>query len=355
MIQLNYLKKFAVAIPTYKRARILKDLLRDLLAQTVLPDEIIIVDGDPGSMEVKSFLFQFPFPSDLTVKYIPSNHANAPYQRYLGASVASNCKLLIFIDDDIRFKQKDAIEKIATPFMWENRCVVGITPRIVFSSREKPAEEQYKRKCFGFMHSSFWLSPGQLTPAGDRIPLADTTNDYDTVEWLRGGVMAYRTEALLKAIYSEDVFALSHIHCGLGSDDTYLSRCVGLYGELLQANCAVVEHPDIDNSKVFSSNMKQLGYAKAYSRRFLNDHYRLKEPPQFSDRLALAKNYLWSFFINWANAIGTFNKPRLLYAWGYTLGILRAVIQSPTARNLAPKINWRADAGQSISNQILIK
>lgn len=348
-------KKLVVVIPTYKRAGILKDLLIDLLGQTILPDEIIIVDGDPESAEVKSFLLRFQIPIGLNIRYIPSNHANAPYQRYLGAKAACNYQWLIFVDDDIRFVQKDVIEKITAPFIWDNRFIVGVTPKIIFSSRVKLLRDQPRRKYLEFMRSSFWLSPGKLTPSGDRVPLVDSTDGYDSVEWLRGGVMAYRTDVLLKVIYSEDVFALSHIHCGLGADDTYLSRCVWAYGELLQANCAIVEHPDPDVSRVYPSNMKQLGYAKAYSRRFLNDHYRLKEMPRFSDRLALAKSYLWAFLINWANAIGTFNKFRLAYALGYTLGILRAVIQSPIARNLTPEINWRVDSEQALENQVVLK
>lgn len=167
--------------------------------------------------------------------------------------------------------------------------------------------------------------------------------------------MAFQNHVLSKVIFSEDVFALSHIHCGLGSDDTYLSRCVGLYGELLQANCAIVEHPDKDISRVYPADMKQLGYARAYSRRFLNDHYRLNKETRLLDRVALIKSYLWTFFLNWANAIGTFNNSRLAYAWGHTLGIFRALIQAPTARNLAPEINWQADAEKALANQVDIK
>jgi hypothetical protein len=164
--------------------------------------------------------------------------------------------------------------------------------------------------------------------------------------------MAYRSDVLSRVIYSEDIFALSYIHCGLGSDDTYLSRCVMPYGELLLANCAKVEHPNLDVSKVYPSDMKQLGYAEAYSRRFLNDHYRLNGLPRWSDRLALVKSYLWAFLSNWAKAIGTFNKPRFAFAWGYTNGALRGIFQKPTAKNLTPHIEWRKDAQTALTQQI---
>jgi glycosyltransferase involved in cell wall biosynthesis len=344
-------EKLAIVIPTFQRACILRGLLSDLLDQTVLPDILVIVDGDPKSAKVLSMLKQVQFPSDLAVIYIPSNHGNEPYQRYLGVRAAKDCQVLISIDDDIRFTQKDVIKKIFVPFLWEHRHIVGVTPKISFPSREKLKRICSLVKYLGFMQSSHRLSPGKLTPFGDRIPPVDSNNDYDPVSWLRGGVMAYRTEALLKAIYSEDIFALSYIRCGLGTD-TYLSRQVGLYGELLQANCAKVEHPDIDSSKISPSNMKQLGYARAYSRRFLNDHYRLNEPPRILDRVALAKSYLWAFLVNWMNVFG---HSRLSYAWGYTLGIIDAITKCPIAKNLAPQINWQADAYEALSQQVKIQ
>jgi glycosyltransferase involved in cell wall biosynthesis len=348
------LKELAVAIPTYKRVPILNELLTDLLRQTLLPSEIIIVDGYPESREVESLLSQFQFPSGLLVQYIPSNHPNAPYQRFLGSCSATNCKWLIFIDDDIRIKQTDVIEKIIAPFMWDHRFVVGISPKIVFPSRKTPPQNHPKRKYMKFMHSSYRLSPGGLTPSGDRVPLIETTQDYDCVEWLRGGVMAYRKNILSKEIYSEDAFALSQIRCGLGADDTFLSHSVGQYGELLQANCVTVEHPDVEASKIFSSNTKQLGYARAYSRRFLNDHYRLTDTPRFSDRLALVRSYLWSFLLNWISALGSFSGSKFAYAWGYTLGIFRALLQRPAARNLTPNIDWQTEAERALAKRVFL-
>ena len=43
---------YSVCIPTYQRPKILELLLRDLLAQTLQPEIIVIVDGDSFSGEV---------------------------------------------------------------------------------------------------------------------------------------------------------------------------------------------------------------------------------------------------------------------------------------------------------------
>ncbi len=347
-------RKLAVVIPTYKRALLLKYLITDLLMQTTLPDELIVVDGDSKSTEVNSMLMQFQFPINMVVKYIPSNHGNAPYQRFLGVESIGDCEWVIFIDDDIRLIQNDSIEKLTAPFTWNDRFIVGITPRIVFPSRNLSAGVLPKWRILRFMGSSFGIAPGGLTPSGDRIMPTNTGNDYEIVQWLCGGVMSYRKSGLRKVVFSEDVFALSEIRCGLGADDTYLSRCVGLGGELLYAHCVSVQHPDSDSSKAYPADMRQLAYARAYSRRFLNDHYRLREKPLLSDRIALLKSYLWNIIINWGWLLIDLRAARFMYAWGYMMGALRGLIQSPRARTLTPRINWIDDSKESIQHLEII-
>ena len=47
--------------------------------------------------------------------------------------------------------------------------------------------------------------------------------EYEPVEWLHGGVMAYRKNVLSKDCFSGDLFALDEIRCGKG-EKTILSR-----------------------------------------------------------------------------------------------------------------------------------
>ncbi len=332
----------AIVIPTYKRAHLVKELLADLSHQSILPTLCVIVDGAPEENNVVDYLAHQSQAHFEKIIYVPSNHPNAPFQRYLGAQIAKEFSLIIFFDDDVRLFDNSTIQKIIDPFKWNERFVVGVTPSIEFPTR-KPA---YARKT---NHS-----PGSLTPVGDRI-LPASSDNYAAVDWLRGGVMAYRTQALLPEIFNEAVFALSHIRCGLGVDDTFLSRQVSKYGELLLANCTSVQHPDLDISRAYPSRGYQLAYARAYSRRFINDHFRITRPPYVFDRFLLLKSYIGNNMLNFFRFLIDPSHHHFSYAWGYLHGSLRGVFRKPTVKNLTPQINWLKDAEIALSRSIELK
>lgn len=166
--------------------------------------------------------------------------------------------------------------------------------------------------------------------------------------------MAYRVTALDQRCFSADLFALTHVQCGLG-EDTFLSRQVGTKGRLLMAFNTQVEHPDDDTPKAYPYRARKLAYATAYSRRFLNDHYRDPHPPTLSDRLALLKNYVGVSFFAWLRAITSFKVYRFAYAWGYTQGAIRGLLQKPTAKNLTPQIDWWQDAEEALAHRQILQ
>src|SRR5690606_9640613 len=94
-------------------------------------------------------------------------------------------------------------------------------------------------------------SPGGLTVTGHRILPDRDQQDYMDIDWLRGAVMAFDFKAIEHNPYYPDVFAMGHIRCGLGVDDTFVSRWAGQHGRLLMAFNAVFHHPDQDNSRAY--------------------------------------------------------------------------------------------------------
>ncbi len=75
------------------------------LIQPVLPAALVIVDGDPGSGEVRAMLGTHDILKKVPTWWIPSNHANLPYQRYLGYRAAKcfgEVQFLVYLDDDLR-------------------------------------------------------------------------------------------------------------------------------------------------------------------------------------------------------------------------------------------------------------
>jgi hypothetical protein len=165
--------------------------------------------------------------------------------------------------------------------------------------------------------------------------------------------MAYKLAALTEECFSADLFALDRI--GVLGEDTFLSRRVGTKGDLLLAFCAQFEHPDADLPQAYPTRALKFGYTSAYSRRLLNDNYRGFDPPRFSDRVALVKSYLGTTLLNWCRALASPKKHRFAFAWGYTLGAFRGLIQKPTAKNLAPQIDWWQDAEAALRQAIVIQ
>jgi glycosyltransferase involved in cell wall biosynthesis len=362
----EYDATYALCICTYKRPHLLQELIQDVAGQSQWPRAVIIVDGDPASREVAAMLASLNFPEACRFLYLPSNHANLSYQRYLGYKVAKilNTQILLYLDDDLRIFQADALEKVIAPLTWEENKIVGVTANFQMGgySQQPGAATLWDRqhhnngrvpilvKLFGTAQK---IPPGGLSPAGQRRIPFDQGQDYAKVDWLRGGVMAYSMQALSEECFSEDLFAMYQLRYGKG-EDTFLSRKVRSTGQLYLAFCAHFEHPDNDLPSAYPHQAYKFGYASAYSRRLLNDHYRGFDPPLLSDRFALVKSYLGTACLNWWRAVSQPKRHRLAYAWGYSRGALRGLLQKPTARNLTPQINWHQDAEAALKNLLVI-
>ena len=358
---------FALCICTYQRPQLVNQLITDVLSQYLIPEVLVVVDGDSETNDVLDVLQNIVFPKDMTVVFIPSNHANLSYQRYLGwiAAMRLQVSFLLYLDDDLRISQQSVIERI---FAYFNKFPdsVGLTTVIemgekdeLFNAHPILIETKSSQGIFRFFVDRFGsgknIAPGSLTPSGHRVmPVPVDGKTYSEVEWLRGGVMLYRMSALRKECFSVDLFALDHIRCGKG-EDTYLSRQVMTRGRLLYAHDITIQHPNADLPKTYPVSAYKLAFATAYSRRFLNDHYRPFQSPMLSDRFALLKSYLGNSLLAWGKAFSQFKKHHFAYALGYTLGALRGVLQKPTAKNLTPDIDWWEDAELALEKQVQIQ
>lgn len=353
----------SICICTYKRPALLNILIQDIDSQSILPGDLIVVDGDPDSGEVKDVLLKAD--RIKSIVYLPSNHPNLAYQRYLGWRIAceSEAHYLLYLDDDLRIRKADALSRLLEPMEKDPR-VVGVTADTVTGQIGALASEpilgksknrgKWTDKLIEIFGSGRNIPPGGLTPSGHRrIPLRHAEG-FTEVQWLQGRVMLYRMSALTSECFSKDLFALDHIRCDLG-EDTYLSRQVGAKGTLLFGFDLGLDHPNADLPKCYPIEAEKFGYARAYSRRFLNDHYRVTHSPHLSDRLALFKSYVGNTLLNWMRVISSHEDNDAAYARGYTMGALRGIFQKPTARNLTPEIDWWEDAEKALAQAVVIQ
>jgi len=348
--------RLAVCIPTYRRSRLLCRLLGDLAGQTLQPQTVIVVDGEPRSGEVLRALRDAALPASWRLVYVPSNHANLAYQRYLGWRAAAGADWLLYLDDDLMLRNPAALAKVLAPLVRGEREVVAVTAAITISGSNgerslRPSGPAARLvELFG---SGRGVRPGDLTPSGHRQVPVFRGREYEEVAWLRGGVMAIRMDALGPECFSDALFALTEVGCGLG-EDTFLGRRLSAKGRILLAFETGIEHPNSDTPKAYPSDPYGFGRALAYSRRLLNDYYRGFDPPRLSDRVALVKSYAGNLALAWLRAVTSLRRDHCRYALGYTAGVALGLLRKPTARNLAPHIDWWGDAERALAAAVTL-
>jgi glycosyltransferase involved in cell wall biosynthesis len=100
--------KISIIIPTYNEQESIFDCLNSLLAQTLKPTEMILVD-DGSTDNTLQIIKKFP------VKVLTQKHQGPGIARNLGASKASS-DILIFVDADMTF-DKDFLKNLTLPII----------------------------------------------------------------------------------------------------------------------------------------------------------------------------------------------------------------------------------------------
>lgn len=113
----------SVVTPTFRRPDEIKGLLENLTGQTLLPSEVIVVDGAPveekASEEIVSRMIErLPF----RCRYVRHARGTA-IQRNAGIDMAAG-ELIAFVDDDVRLEPK-FLETLAAAFDGDEARKVG--------------------------------------------------------------------------------------------------------------------------------------------------------------------------------------------------------------------------------------
>ena len=330
-------RRLTIAIPTYRRPRLLARILSELERQTQHPERLVVIDGEGGRGDAEAVLERSRWAARSRTVFVPSTHANLPFQRWLGRRSADDSDELIFFDDDLLLPDIETVAKLTSALAQAEAatCAVNLPLRDVPRTHLGPLSlALFKR-----------AAPGALTAGGARRQPVGDESPLPTVEWLRGPVMALRCSALPPQRFPHDLFALASIGAGMG-EELALARRV--QGRIVFVRNLAVEHPDTEPSQVLAGRAESKGFAIAYSRRLLNDLCRSGRP-SWSDRAGLA----WTLCGGLAAAAADgFSKRRpepWRFARGYLRGALGAVLCPPTHARLTPETDWERDARQSLA------
>ena len=336
-------RRLTIAIPTYRRPRLLARILVQLQRQTQHPERLVVIDGEGGRGDAEAVLERSRWAVRTRTVFVPSTHANLPFQRWLGRRSSADSDDLIFFDDDLLLPDIETVAKLTAALAQAEAatCAVNLPLRDAPRTHLGPLPLALLRRA----------APGSLTPGGARRQPAADGSPLPAIEWLRGPVMAVRCSALPPERFPYDLFALASIGSGMG-EELALARC--LQGRIVFVRNLTVEHPDTEPSQVLASQAERKGFAIAYSRRLLNDLCRNGQP-SWSDRAGLAWTWCGGMAAAAADGLSKRRPEPWRFAKGYLRGALGGALCPPTHARLTPGMNWEEDARRSLAAAVTSK
>ena len=181
--------KIAFVVPTMDRKEDICFMLKSIERQTVLPNQIIIVDG--GYNPIPDIVNEF---SKLNIDYIRVFPPSLARQKNEGVKIINdNITLVGFLDDDLELCP-DAIEKMIA--FWDNAPSTygGAAFAITNSDRKVGAV----RKLFGMDSNNL----GEVLSTGF-VSMLDNPRITTDVSWLYGGATVWKRKVLEEFKYDE--------------------------------------------------------------------------------------------------------------------------------------------------------
>lgn len=293
-------EKIAIIIPTLSRADYVKRLLECVSRQTILPQELIIVDGGP--IDISNLFKNF---KDINIKYIASKPPSLTRQRNFGISKISDSVALVgFIDDDIVL-EKNCLKNMLK--FWETAdSEIGGA-----SFNNINPNDSFKKA--NILEHIFFINSrksGKLLKSGFNSQIS-SIEDNKYVDWLFGGITVWRRKVVEE--FKFDEWFTGNAFC----DDIDYSHRVGKKYKLTVVKEARVYH--------LSDPLAPLREYALGKTVILNKLYFVKKNPDFS--LALCYWACFGLFLgNLIRGILKFDNSFLKRAGGNFIGLSTALI-----------------------------
>jgi GT2 family glycosyltransferase len=217
--------KISVIIPTKNRTEDVIRCLESITIQTILPDEVVIVDSS-DTEELKSTFNSF---DDLNIKYIRievdkkfKGSSNISRNRGIDNSTGD---IIILVDDDV-ILDKEYIRNIMHVFNNDlEKKVGGVIGEIIENAEPDKFIKKFYRFAFQTLATIFFLhkyGDGRFRLSGFPIVIkTGSVNDITNVEYLCGCSIAFRKEVIKEFRFDEKL----NIHgCCFGDDDDVAYR-----------------------------------------------------------------------------------------------------------------------------------
>ena len=180
--------KISVIIPTKNRQNLLKKTLRNLSKNNFFFDEIIIIDSSDNPFSIKPKEFKKIKHKIKIYKSIPS----ISIQRNMGLrKVNLNSKYVMFLDDDVNFKE-NAFKEMHK-FLFKNKGYAGIGFNLIIN--KKSFLDKIKRSKFFQILKIYDNRSGIVTKSGWHTKAINLKKDTQ-VQWLPTQAVIYNKKKL---------------------------------------------------------------------------------------------------------------------------------------------------------------
>jgi len=204
-------QSYSVIVPTRNRKNELLKCIKSIERQTILPDEVLIVDASDNPQEIQKLCQSF---ENIHVRYFYHTPASLARQRNVGIR-ACNGEIVFFFDDDIELDE-EYIEESLKIYNDKNLANVGGV-----QGRDLNVKESFLQgKKRLYFHRLFFLNRSdkyaKLLPSGNVAHL-----DYGAEEVIHnkipievkcapGGIVSYRREVLNEFKSDDNYDGYSH-------------------------------------------------------------------------------------------------------------------------------------------------
>ena len=173
----------AFVIPTKDRGEDLRRMLRSLVAQTRLPDQVIVVDG--SGVEVSWCVAEFP---ELNIDYVRMLPPSLSAQRNAGmAMLRAEITHAGYLDDDVVL-ESDAVFEMASFWVSADSDIGGAAFNVVNGAGSSPSALMQR---IGVSR----VGIGSVAPSGLVCEMGRVNNDIES-DWLCGGATVWRREVI---------------------------------------------------------------------------------------------------------------------------------------------------------------
>lgn len=325
----------SLIICTYQRSNEIRRLLKALMSQTRIPDEIIVVDGSlDNTTESVTKEFIEIFSGRLVYVHVDKTDRGLTRQRNVGIKLAKS-EIIAFLDDDT-IPEPDYFEQIHACFLRHPEAIgVGgtITNEIewkkagsdnkpgwnVFRWEEWERRENWRWRVRKLLGLDSPLPPGWMPPFGHGRPANYPPDGKDyRVEFVMGGCSNWR-----RSIFEKILFSSFFIGYGLYEDLDFCIRASRL-GSIYQCTRARLRH-----EHALGGRPNRFKYGKMVVRNGWYVWRRRWNSPPFFDRV---KWWAITLLLALLRLID-FRNQGYIEAFGRFAGILSVLIAPPIPDN----------------------